>query len=145
MTMIRLSFFLSLIICFLGCQNVDYPKKPKNLISKDKMVDILTESYLANAARSIDNRAILDKGVKIDSLIYRNFGVDSLQFASSNAYYAADVNAYRDIFVEVETRLTAMQKEMDSIWERERLQKDSLDIPKVDKNQLIDPVQESSN
>ena len=142
--MLRLSFFITLIICFLGCQNVNYPKKPKNLISQDKMVDILTESYLANAARSIDNRAILDKGVKIDSMIYRNFGVDSLQFASSNAYYAADVNAYRDIFVEVEARLTAMQKEMDSIWEMKRSQKDTLNLPKSDENQLVDPIQVSA-
>ena len=143
MIMIRLAFFLSLILCLLGCQNVNYPEKPKNLIAKDKMVDVLTESYLANAARSIDNRAILDKGVKIDSLVYRKFGIDSLQFASSNAYYAADLNAYREIFAEVETRLTAMQKEMDSIWEMKSVQKDSLSKPKVEENQLVDPVKDS--
>lgn len=140
--MVRLSLIFSFAVCFLGCQNVNYPKKPKNLISRDKMVDILTESYLANAARSIDNRAILDKGVKIDSMIYRNFGVDSLQFASSNAYYAADVNAYRDIFVQVEARLTAMQKEMDSVWEIRRLEKDSLDHPTSEENRLVDPIQD---
>lgn len=127
-------------MCFLGCQNVSYPKKPKNLISKDKMIDILTESYLANAARSIDNRSILDKRIRVDSLIYKNFDVDSLQFVSSNAYYAADVNAYRDIFVEVESRLTGMLKEMDSVWAAKRTLKDSLDFPKVDESQLIDPV-----
>lgn len=122
-----------LILCFFGCQNVDQPEKPKNLITKDKMVEILTESYLSNAARSVDNKSIIVKGIKMDSLIYRNFGVDSLQFAKSNAYYAADVNTYMSIFKEVESRLDVMQKKMDSIWELDRNIKDSLSrIPKKD-------------
>lgn len=145
MRMIRLAFFFSLIIFLMGCQDVNYPAKPKNLIAKDNMVDVLTESYLANAARSIDNRAILDKGIKIDSMVYRKFGIDSLQFASSNAYYAANLNTYREIFAEVETRLTAMQKEMDSVWEMKSVQKDSLSKPKVEDNQLVDPVKDSLN
>ena len=49
-----------LILSILGCQNVERPEKPKNLISKEKMVDVLTEAYLANAARSVNNQAIID-------------------------------------------------------------------------------------
>ena len=121
------SIILSIFILnFFGCQNVEQPEKPENLISKDKMIDILMQSYLANAARSVDNNAIIDKGIKMDSLIYRNFGVDSIQFAKSNAYYAADVNTYMSMFQEVETRLDVMQKKMDSLWERERNIRDSI-------------------
>lgn len=124
-----------LVLCFFGCQNVDLPEKPKNLIPKDKMIDILMESYLANAARSVDNKSIIVKGIKMDSLIYRNFGVDTIQFAKSNAFYAADVNTYMSIFQEVETRLDLMQKKMDSLWERERNIKDSINkIQKKDIN-----------
>jgi hypothetical protein len=111
---------------FFGCQNVQQPEKPENLISKDKMIDILTETYMANAARSINNRAINEKGIKMDSLIYKNFGIDSLQFFRSNAYYASDVNSYMEIVQKVETRLTAMQQKMDSIFEAERARKDSI-------------------
>jgi len=100
---------------FWACQNVKLPEKPKNLIGKDKMVDVLTEAYLANAARSIDNKAILAEGIKMDSLFYTRFGVDSLQFAQSNAFYAADVNTYITIFQEVEARLDNMEKNLDSI------------------------------
>ena len=63
-----------LVLSFTGCQNVAQPEKPKDLISKEKMVDLLTEAYLANAARSVNNQAIVDKGIKIDSLIYKNLG-----------------------------------------------------------------------
>lgn len=130
-------------LIFFGCQNVDQPEKPKNLIPKDKMVDILTETYLANAARSVDNKSIIEKGIKMDSLIYRNFGVDSLQFAKSNAFYAADVNTYMSIFQEVETRLDVMRKKMDSLWERERDIKDSINKKLEEGQRNIEPVKDS--
>src|SRR5690606_17996206 len=91
-------FSFILILAFIGCQDVKAPEKPKELIGKNKMVDILTEAYLANAARSVDNKSIIAKGIVIDTLVYKNFGVDSLQFAKSNAYYAADINTYIEIF-----------------------------------------------
>lgn len=118
--------FALLILNFLGCQDVIRPEKPKDLIAKDKMVDILTETYLANAARSVDIQAIISKGIKMDSIIYKNFEIDSLQFAKSNDFYAADVNTYRQIVQEVETRLTGMAEKMDSLWEMNQLQKDSI-------------------
>jgi galactokinase/mevalonate kinase-like predicted kinase len=118
--------FTIIVLSFFGCQDVSRPEKPKDLIAKDKMVDILTETYLANAARSVDIQAIISKGIKMDSIIYKNFGIDSLQFAKSNAFYASEVNAYREIVQEVEARLTGMQKKMDSIWEMDQRRKDSI-------------------
>lgn len=118
--------FILFALVVLGCQDVNYPVKPKNLIAKDKMVDILTETYLDNAARSVDNNSIISKGIKMDSMVYKNFGIDSLQFAKSNAFYAADVNTYMEIVQEVEARLAKMGKDMDSIWEMERNRKDSV-------------------
>ena len=133
-----------LILSFFGCQNVDHPEKPENLIPKDKMVDILTETYLANAARSVDNKTIIAKGIKMDSLIYRNFDVDSIQFAKSNAFYANDVNTYMSIFQEVEARLDVMQKKMDSLWESERYIKDSISKKSKEDQRDIESVKDSS-
>lgn len=119
-------FFIILVISFLGCQDINKPEKPKNLIGKDKMVDILTETYLANAARSVNNRAIIDKGIRMDSVIYKKFGIDSIQFVKSNAFYAADVNNYMELVQKVEAKLTVMQQKMDSISEMEKDRKDSI-------------------
>jgi hypothetical protein len=135
------NFILILFFAFIGCQDVKAPEKPKDLIAKNKMVDILTEAYLANAARSVDNKSIISKGIVIDTLVYKNFGVDSLQFAKSNAYYAADVNTYIDLFQKVETRLNAMQTKMDSIQKMEGKKKDSL--KNKDQQQKSVPVKDS--
>ncbi len=138
-SIVILIFALSLF----GCQDVNKPEKPENLIAKDKMIDILTETYLDNAARSIDNKSIISKGIKMDSMVYKNFGIDSLQFAKSNAYYAADVNAYMEIFQEVEARLDTIQKKMDSIWEKEWVRKDSIKQKLKENKATAEPVKDS--
>lgn len=137
------TIILIFTLTFFGCQNVKQPEKPKNLIAKDKMIDMLTEAYLANAARSVDNKSIISKGIKMDSLVYKNFGVDSIQFAQSNEFYASDVNVYMEIFQKVEARLTGMQKEMDSIRETEKSKKDSISKKNDDKKPNTVPIKDS--
>lgn len=134
---------LILILSILGCQNVERPEKPKNLISKEKMVDVLTEAYLANAARSVNNQAIIDKGIKVDSLIFKKFEVDSVQFAKSNDYYAADTNMYLDIFQKVEARLVAMEKKLDSIRDLDRKRKDSVESQQNKERTIAEPIRDS--
>ena len=137
------TIILIFTLAFCGCQNVKQPEKPKNLIAKDKMIDMLTEAYLANAARSVDNKSIISKGIKMDSLVYQNFGVDSIQFAQSNEFYASDVNVYMEIFQKVEAKLTGMQKEMDSIRETEKSKKDSITKKNDDKKPNAVPIKDS--
>ena len=117
-----------LAISIVSCQDVKYPEKPKNLIPKDKMAEVLTEAYLANAARSVDNKSLLTNGVLIDSLLYAKFGIDSLQFLKSNDYYATNVNAYMEIFEKVESNLIRLERNLDSIREANYNRNDS--IPK---------------
>ncbi len=131
--------FIALFFC--GCQNVERPQKPKNLISKEKMAQIISEAYLANAARSVNNRLIIEKGLKLDSLIYQKFNVDSLQFAQSNTYYAAQVNDYLEILTNVEQHLINTEKALDSLYKVQR-KKDSIEgIPA--KKQIEEPVRDS--
>ncbi|KJJ37655.1 DUF4296 domain-containing protein [Aequorivita vladivostokensis] len=132
-----------LILSILGCQNVERPEKPKNLISKEKMVDVLTEAYLANAARSVNNQAIIDKGIQVDSLIFKKFEVDSVQFAKSNDYYAADINMYLDIFQKVEARLVAMEKKLDSIRDLDRKRNDSVESQQNKERTIAEPKRDS--
>ena len=53
-----------------ACQEVKKPQMPANLIAQDTMVSILVDAYMMNAARSIDNRTIVNKGVLLDSILY---------------------------------------------------------------------------
>lgn len=137
------SQLLLFVLVFFGCQNVERPQKPKNLISKEKMVEVLTEAYLANAARSVNNQAIIDKGIQMDTLIYGKFNIDSLQFVQSNAYYATDLNTYLEIFQKVETRLRAKQQKLDSIRQLDKNRKDSIANKQKAEKPQAEPLRDS--
>lgn len=117
---------ICLIGAFLGCQDVDKPEKPKNLIPENTMAEVLAEAYLSNAARSINNRVIRKEGVKLDSMIYQKYNIDSLQFVKSHAYYTSDLGAYNDLFLQVEAHIVKLTVINDSLNAIEKKRKDSL-------------------
>ena len=128
-----------IIIFFLwSCQDVKRPEIPADLIPEEQMVDILTEVYLVNAARSFDNRTIMDNKMKLDSFIYKKFDIDSLQFVRSNAYYTSNLATYDKLFLKVQERMQAIKKNVDSLMlvrvkemEEQRI-KDSISVVSTD-------------
>jgi hypothetical protein len=89
------NFLVIIGICLLmiSC-NSKAVEKPKNLISEDVMVDILYDLHVFNSIKlnaisnaNQDNRSPAD-------YIYQKYEVDSAQFASSDRYYAADIEEY---------------------------------------------------
>ena len=135
-----------IVILLLGCQDVKRPELPDDLIPKDKIVDIYTDSYLMNSARSINLKVITDNGVYLDSTIYKKYNIDSLQFAKSNAYYTANLNEYIALFEDVQNRLLQLENKKDStdlseiIKAEDEIMKDSVSI----NSGLIDPVKTDS-
>jgi len=129
-------------ILFVSCKDVEMPEKPENLIAKDKMVDVLTEAYINNSARSIDLKKIREKGVHLDSLIYQKYKIDSVQFIKSNAYYSADLDEYIDLFKKVESKLAEMKSEESKL---ERLMENKMkviqDTVQINENSPIIDVQ----
>src|SRR5690625_1071613 len=114
------SLFLILKLGLMACQDIDKPKKPKKLIPKEEMTEILMELYLANAARSVNVKTMEASEVRVDSLIFEKFGIDSLQFAENDAYYAADLNSYQEMFTVIEERLNRQEKILDSLLLQEK-------------------------
>jgi len=104
--------------CIISCQNVEKPEAPENLISETEMVNILTESYLMNASRSTANRTLATKGIKLDSILFKKYAIDSLQFAQSNAYYSTNLNAYKEIFTKVEENIQLEKTKRDTLYAR---------------------------
>jgi hypothetical protein len=104
----KLIMALCLFFIVLACdKRMDY-KKPENLISKKQMIDLLYDMHLAVGTSNLQNLK-LEKNRNYMSLVYEKYGIDSTQFAESNIYYTANINAYEEIFEEVEKRLKKVQ------------------------------------
>ena len=111
----RIIHTVIIIFFFISCQDVKRPEIPVDLIPEEQMVDVLTEVYLINAARSFDNRTIMDNKMKLDSFVYKKFDIDSLQFVKSNAYYTSNLATYDKLFLKVQERMQVIKKNVDSL------------------------------
>ncbi|MGB1309376.1 MAG: DUF4296 domain-containing protein, partial [Oceanihabitans sp.] len=83
--------FISLVF---SCKHTNTPEKPENLIPKDKMVNILIDMSLFNAAKGVNKKMVENNGIVLEEYIYKKHNIDSLQFAESNTYYAYNIETY---------------------------------------------------
>lgn len=98
--------FLGVLIVF-GCS-----EKQKADVSKEKMINILTELTLASSARSIsNNRDSVQYIVSYESIL-KKYGLDSLEFAKAQHAYQQDPDVYAVIYDSVHNRL---QKKVEEI------------------------------
>ncbi|TBX70673.1 DUF4296 domain-containing protein [Flavobacterium silvisoli] len=118
---------ISLLFFFLGCSN--RMEKPKNLIDKDKMVDILYDLSLLEAIKAQNIGGGINTK-KANEYIYKKYKIDSVQLAQSNKYYASDVDEYKKIFVKVKAKLDEQNKKLGNSVNGE-ISPTNPDIPQV--------------
>ncbi|SFC86050.1 DUF4296 domain-containing protein [Algibacter pectinivorans] len=148
--MILKRFLFFLIPCIIwSCNNLKGPEKPKNLISKEKMVDILIDTRLITSANSKEKLIMRDEGLDLNNYVYEKHNIDSLQFALSNSYYAYYVEEYEDIYTKLTDSLEVLKealkaqeakewkKEADSleaVSKQKKANGDSLTTKQIDKS-----------
>lgn len=122
------SFLLLLIILvsLVSCQDVKRMEKPDDLISHDKMVDVLVELSLLQGAKTANKSMYQQMGMNHGEYVWNRFGIDSLQFVESSNYYAENYDEYEDIYLEVQSRLEVIRVKYDSLREIEQRIRDSI-------------------
>ncbi|MCB0400347.1 MAG: DUF4296 domain-containing protein [Winogradskyella sp.] len=115
----KLLCILALVVLIFSCENKDKPQKPSNLISKDKMENILYDLYVINAAKGVNRKLLEDKGIVPETYILTKHQIDSAQFAESNAYYAFDPDLYKSIVEKVKNRLEKDKEKFEDLEEKE--------------------------
>ena len=113
-------------LVIFSCNNIDKPKKPDNLISKDRMVDIITDISLMTAAKGLNKGLLEENAINPQNYIYNKYSIDSIQFSESNNYYAYDVKEYEEIYLIVKERLEKQKEEYTALQEKEKKERDSL-------------------
>lgn len=96
--------FLAFLTLLASCKK-EIAKEPNHLIEKDKMVSIMYDLLILESIK-VQNPSSLDS-FKINSndYIYKKHKIDSIQFAQSNIYYAADYKEYKKMFEQLKSRL----------------------------------------
>lgn len=112
---------LVLIISLLSC-NENLLEKPDNLIPEAKMVEVLKDLAIVNAAKSTNLVVLHDNDIEPMAYVFKKHDIDSLQFVESDRYYASLPVEYERIYKKVESKL---EKEVNVVEEAKRA-KDSL-------------------
>jgi hypothetical protein len=128
----RFIICVAILFTLLACNKLKGPKKPENLISKNKMVAVLIDAKLLTSANSANKLVMRDSGVNLDTFIYDKHNIDSLQFALSNSYYAFHVDDYEEIYSLVTDSLEKLkaslkEKEAQEWKAQTKREQDSLD------------------
>lgn len=124
--------YISYIFAFsflIACNSNTILKKPDDLIPKDKMVKILTDSYIARGADGVNN-ADNERGINYLSMIYKMHNIDSITFNQSLKYYTADISLNEEI-------LKLVQKTIDDQLDSLKSAKDSIHNFKVDSLETV--------
>ncbi|WNH08338.1 DUF4296 domain-containing protein [Thalassobellus suaedae] len=130
--MILKRFILGFGILLLAtaCYEFKKPEKPENLISKDKMVDVLIDIKLLTSANNKYRKILKDSGINHNTYVFEKHHIDSLQFALSNEYYAFHIKEYQEIYEKIKDsleRLKKIYKDLELKEEKEKIVKDSLE------------------
>ncbi len=110
----------------MACTSNTIIKKPDHLISKNQMVDLLTDMFIAAGAENIKN-IDLERNVNYYPLVFEKYGIDSARFKESNYYYTSQIDDYEKILKKVNERLKAIKDKLDfEIKLKDSLRNDSL-------------------
>lgn len=140
----KLISLLAIIFILISCKD-EIIKKPKRLIEKEVMVNIMYDLSLLEAIR-YQNPASLDTfRINPKKYIYKKYKIDSLQFAQSNAYYASDYEEYADIVARLEDRLTKKKAETVALIKaeakKEKKKKKTVKKPGLSRIKRIDSLE----
>ncbi|WP_456422726.1 DUF4296 domain-containing protein [Lutibacter sp.] len=121
-------FYIIILSIFFGaCTSNTILKKPKNLIPKEEMVDLLTDIFIANGAMSVKNTN-LQRNVNYFPFVFEKYKIDTTRFKESNYYYTSRIDDYDEILGEVDKRLKALKHQ----YENELKIRDSIKRTKRD-------------
>ena len=120
--------YIWIILIVFSCKNNSAikPEKPDNLIPEDKMVNVLYDMALISAAKGANKKLLENNGIFPETYIYTKHGIDSLQFAKSNAYYAHDLDTYEDMYARVKSRLEKDKQQYTIQAEADKERRDSI-------------------
>ncbi|MGL4597233.1 MAG: DUF4296 domain-containing protein [Bacteroidia bacterium] len=130
----RFGILLVLLVLAISCHNdekkVTLPDEPENLIAKEKMVQVLTDVHLLEAALSNhtsknpsafpgvrangneleEEASVVTVAKKIPYYdIFKKHGVTRTQYENSINWYAAQPEVYNEMYADVITELSRRQ------------------------------------
>lgn len=139
----RKTMFLSVAIILTSCGE-KLMQEPENLISKEKMAEILADMAIVNSAKSTNIGIIRDNNIDPTDYVFQKHGVDSVSFVQSDRYYASIPIEYEAIYTEVESKLERQKKILEDAKKlSDSLRKVEIEAKRARKDSLKPKIKDS--
>ena len=106
--------YIALCLVLVGCAEKQV-RRPENLIPKGRMVNILYDIAVLDAINGTYPRALERNGISVMAFVYDKYGIDSLQLAESDLYYASRPQEYEEIYKTLEDRIAAQRDSINEV------------------------------
>lgn len=116
----RLSIFIGIILVATSCYQYNKPEKPKDLITKDQMVNILIDVKLLTSANGKNKKILEDSKLHPEAYVYKKYNIDSSRFANSNNYYSYYAEEYNEIYSKIKDSLGTLQNILKDLDKKEK-------------------------
>jgi Skp family chaperone for outer membrane proteins len=109
----KIAVFMFLFVTCLSCKD-EVVKKPKHLVEKDIMMNIMYDLSLFEAMKYQSASTLDSAKITATQYIYQKYQVDSLLFAQSNKYYAADFKEYKKMYDKIASRVEKKKTDIEA-------------------------------
>lgn len=109
----RLSYILFALVMMVSCQKAYEVSKPDELIGKEKMVEIITDMMILDAAGNVSDIPLKKNKISPYQLISEKYEIDSIQLKQNLNYYNTQFDENLEIYEEVKANVEAKRKALD--------------------------------
>jgi choline kinase len=121
-------FYILIFILIASCTSNTIFKKPDDLISKEEMVNLLTDLYLTSAAKNAKT-IHEERNIDYTYLVFEKYGIDTTRFKKSNFYYTTKIDDYEDIYKQVQKRIKDANNKYKGIRKvKDSIRRDSIKV-----------------
>lgn len=135
----KYSWCFIIVLIAVSCREEAVPK-PDNLLSKEKMAEVLYDVTLINSVKGVDKNKLEETNMHLDTYLYKKHEIDSLQFVNSNNYYATYPLIYNEIYGLVEAKFQKERTDIGKQLEAEQKRKDSIEEAKKEERKKNDTL-----
>lgn len=130
-------FLFAWLLIIVSCQNIDTAEKPENLLSKEKMEEVLTDMIILDAIISVNQNKIEEHQIDVTNFIYTKYNIDSLTLAQNISFYNENYEINNAIYDSVKVNIEQLKNQL----EVDKKVKDSLQKEMFQQKKSVDTLQ----
>ena len=102
-----------IMLSLISCNNK--VQVPKDIMSKDQMIEFLFDVNLINSSRGFVSKSNNNYFMVRDSMLFRKHAIDCLKFVKSNIFYTKNPKLYIEIYDGIDKKIKFIKDSLNNV------------------------------